>query len=54
MLAYKFIDKDLYGRRFTWNNLNFLQELFSSTLQETYPGLPQTTKMEKFAVIADD
>ena len=31
MLAYKFTEKDLYSRRFAWNKLNFLHELFSPT-----------------------
>ena len=31
MLALRFIEKRLYSRRFAWNKLNFIQELFLST-----------------------
>ena len=38
MLANKFIEKDLYRRRFAWNKLNFLHELFSSTSPRDVSG----------------
>ena len=53
MLVYKFIEKDLHSRRFAWNKLNFLQELFSSTSPRGVRGLLKTSKIEKFATIVD-
>ena len=40
MLACKFIEKGLYGRRFAWNEI-FYRNYFHQDLPETYPGLLQ-------------
>ena len=53
MLANKFIEKDLYRRRFAWNKLNFYVNYFHQHLPERYPGLLQTYKIEIFAIIVD-
>ena len=47
MLAFKFTEKDLYSRRFAWNKLKILQELFSSTSpRREYPGPMQISEIE--------
>ena len=53
MLACKFTEKGLYSRRFTWNKLSFYRNYFQQHLPEKYPRLPQTFKIEKFAIIVD-
>ena len=41
MVAYKFIEKDLHSKRFTWNKLNFLKELLSSASPRDVSRTPE-------------
>ena len=53
MQACKFIEKGIYSRRFAENKRNFSRYYFRQQLPETYLGFLQTSKIKKFATIAE-